>query len=194
MTAVLRTERLVLRAFAQSDADAFQALAGDFEVARMTSDIPHPLTLEQARQWLQPASGEVRLAISEHAQLAGGVGYFRRPGGAAELGFWLGRQFWGRGIATEAVTALVRYGFGPGGQSAMSSSHFIDNPASGRVLEKCGFEAAGTGRIWSVARGVEVQARFVWLSRARAEEFHRLAPSAQRGRLGALIARLAGSH
>jgi RimJ/RimL family protein N-acetyltransferase len=194
MDAVLRTERLAMRPFRPDDAEAFLALAGSFEVSRMTSDIPHPLSLAQARQWLQPATGEVRLALVESAQVVGGVGYFKRATGAAELGFWLGTANWGRGLATEAVTALVKHGFGPGGLTAMTSSHFHDNPASARVLEKCGFEQAGTGSIFSVARGEEVPAIYFWLSRERAAAVFGLpqAPRRRAGRLSSLIGRLAG--
>jgi len=191
MDLVLRTERLLLRAFRQEDAERFQSLAGDWDVSRMTSDIPHPLSLEQARQWLMPAPGEVRLAITENGVLAGGVGYFRRPSGAAEIGFWLGRDYWGRGIATEAVGALITHGFGIGGETAMTSSHFIDNPASARVLVKCGFQPAGRGQIWSLARGAEVAAEYVWLTRERAVEIFDIPPPAARKRWASLLGRRA---
>lgn len=111
----------------------------------MTSDIPHPLSLAQSEQWLQPAAGEARFGIELDGELVGGVGYFRRTSGTAELGFWLGREYWGRGIATEAATAVIAHGFGPGRYAAFTSSHFADNLASGRVLEKLGFEVGRRG-------------------------------------------------
>jgi len=148
----LCTERLRLRPFRADDAPAFVALAGDLDVARMTSDIPHPLTKADAAPWLRREAGEVRFAIEYQAQLAGGAGYFRRPSGAGELGFWIGRPWWGLGLATEATRAIVRYGFSEGGLQAFSSSHFTDNASSRRVLLKLGFQPMGRGSMWCVAR------------------------------------------
>ena len=99
----LATERLLLRPFRRSDAAEFTRLAGDWAVASMTSDIPYPLTQTQAMAWLKPGRGEVRFAIELEGRLIGGAGYYRRRSGAAELGFWLGRPWWGRGYATEAT-------------------------------------------------------------------------------------------
>ena len=190
----LSTERLTLRRFRATDDVAFQALAGDWEVSRMTSDIPHPLSLADARHWLEPAAGESRFAIEREGRLIGGAGYFRRASGVAEVGFWLGRAYWRQGYATEAVAALLRHGFADASQQAFSSSHFIDNPASERVLAKLGFEPAGTGHIWSVARGEDVAARYYWLSRDRASEVLGLDPVPGRtGRLSQLLSRLSGS-
>ncbi len=190
---MLRTQRLRLRAFTAGDAHCFLHLASDWDVARMTSDIPHPLNLAQSEAWLQPADGEARFAIELDGELIGGVGYFLRTSGAAELGFWLGRAYWAQGIATEAATAVIGHGFEQGGYRAFTSSHFIDNPASGRVLAKLGFEAAGEGEIWSTARGVNVPAKYVWLTRERASEILRLPePDEQRSRWGALLGRISG--
>ena len=164
----LATERLVLRPFRLADAAEFTRLAGDWAVASMTSDIPHPLTQDQASAWLKPARGEVRFAIDLEGRLIGGAGYYRRRSGAAELGFWLGRAWWGKGFATEASQAVVRHGFEKGKLAGFTSSHFVDNPASGGVLRKLGFEAVGRGYIISVARGHDVEALTYWLGAQKA--------------------------
>lgn len=164
----LITKRLVLRPFRRSDASEFTRLAGDWAVASMTSDIPFPLTQNQAVAWLKPSRGEVRFAIELSGRLIGGAGYYRRPSGAAELGFWLGRPWWGRGYTTEATQEIVRYGFGTRRLPGFTSSHFVDNWASAGVLRKLGFEAVGRGYIISVARGHEVEAVTYWLSAQRA--------------------------
>ena len=166
---MLTTERLTLRPFTSGDAEAFLGLAGDWDVARMTSDIPHPLTSDDARVWLQPSPGEARFALVENGKLLGGAGYFQHSPGAVEVGFWLGRAHWGRGLATEAVKAVLGYGLLHDHQAAFTSSHFTDNPASGRVLVKLGFEPAGTARIHSTARGVDVAAICYELSREAAQ-------------------------
>lgn len=148
----LRTARLRLRYFRPEDAGPFVALAGDFAVARMTSDIPHPLTEAEVGPWLRREPGEERFAIEYEGGLAGGVGYFRQASGAAELGFWVGRHLWGRGLATEAVLEVLNYGFRTRKLAAFSSSRFIDNPASDRVLTKAGFTPVGEGLMWCAAR------------------------------------------
>lgn len=178
----LTTERLVLRPFRRSDAPEFTHFAGDWAVASMTSDIPYPLTQTQAMAWLKPGRGEVRFAIDLEGQLIGGAGYYRRRSGAAELGFWLGRPWWGCGYATEATRTIVRYGLKTRKLPGFTSSHFVDNWASAAVLRKLGFEAVGRGYIISVARGHDVEAVTYWLSSQRATH---MLPQQQKARRAA---------
>lgn len=164
----LQTQRLTLRPFRRGDAAEFARLAGDWAVASMTSDIPHPFSEEQALGWLKPARGEVRFAIVRDGHLIGGAGFYKRRSGAAELGFWLGRPWWGRGYATEATRAVVQYGFSHVKLPGFSSAHFTDNRASARVLAKLGFEPQARGMIACTARGHDVEAITYWLDRKRA--------------------------
>ena len=166
----LVTQRLLLRPFARTDAAEFSRLAGDWAVASMTSDIPHPLSEAQARAWLRPGRGEVRFAIDLRGQLIGGTGFYRRHSGAAEVGFWLGRDWWGRGYATEATSAAMSYGVRVLRVPGFTSSHFVDNLVSASVLRKLGFEPVGRGRIISTARGHDVEALTHWLDGKRARE------------------------
>ena len=145
LMATLETERLVLRPFRRSDAAEFTRLAGDWAVASMTSDIPYPLS--QAPGGGLAEAGARRGAVCHRA---GGAadrrrGFYRRRSGAAELGFWLGRPWWGHGYATEAARAVVRHGLQAHGCPASTSSHFVDNWASADVLRKLGFEPVGRG-------------------------------------------------
>jgi RimJ/RimL family protein N-acetyltransferase len=190
----LATERLVLRPFRRSDAREFTRLAGDWAVASMTSDIPHPLSEEQARGWLSPGRREVRFAIDLDGLLIGGAGYYQRRSGTAELGFWLGREWWGRGYATEATREVLRYGFDVKRVPGFTSSHFVDNSASANVLRKLGFEPSGRGRIICAARGYEVEAVTYWLASlpARLAKPVSTVRSPAAGRWRAWLARLAG--
>jgi RimJ/RimL family protein N-acetyltransferase len=96
-------------------------------------------------------------------QLVGSCGLGRRPSGAVEMGYWIARSFWGRGYATEACIALVEIARTLG-LASLEGSHFLDNPASARVLEKLGFEALGlVAPRMSCARGTEVPARLMRL-------------------------------
>src|SRR5215510_7709567 len=164
----LETERLLLRPFRMADAEEFARLAGDWAVASMTSDIPYPFSPAQAVGWLKPVRGEVRFGIELNGHLIGGVGFYRRPSGVAELGFWLGRPWWGHGYATEAARAVVAHGVRDRRLPAFSSAHFVDNPASGRVLSKLGFTPVERVAIACAARGYQVDAITYRLERQRA--------------------------
>jgi len=164
----IETERLTLRPFCNADAGEFAYLAGDWVVASMTSDIPYPFSARQAANWLAPARGEVRFAIERQGRLMGGVGFYRRSSGIAELGFWLGRHWWGQGYTTEAARAVLAQGIRKRRLPGFSSAHFIDNPASARVLLKLGFEPMGHATIACAARGRDVEAVTYWLDRNQA--------------------------
>ncbi|MEZ5855667.1 MAG: GNAT family N-acetyltransferase [Hyphomicrobiaceae bacterium] len=165
---VIETERLILRPLRAGDEPRFLALASDWDVACMNSDIPHPLTSAQAKAWLTDSGDDVRFAIDHSGTMIGSVGYFQRRSGTAEVGFWLGRDHWGFGFGTEATKAVLRYGLGQGHRS-FSSAHFLDNYPSQKLLAKLGFEAVGRGPIWCAARGMEVEAISVLLNYERAQ-------------------------
>lgn len=173
-TPVLNTARLTLRPFRLGDASRFVGLAGDLAVARMTSDIPHPLHIWQCRRWLRQARGEVRFAIEYQDQLIGGVGYFCQRPRVGELGFWLGQDYWGHGFATEASRGVVTYAFTVGNLEALTSANFIDNPASARILSKLGFSANGRMRAQSIARGHDIDCTTWRLEREAAQLIYRL--------------------
>ncbi len=161
MTVTLETERLILRPFAAADAAAVERHVALREVARMTTRIPHPYPAGAAADWIaghQAAHDDASeytfcIALKDQPDLpVGAAGLRRVERGDYELGYWLAPAVWGRGLATEAARALVVYGFEKLGTEALQSGHFVDNPASGRVLEKAGFAANGIARQWSAAR------------------------------------------
>jgi RimJ/RimL family protein N-acetyltransferase len=190
----IATQRLLLRPFRPTDGREFTRLAGDWAVASMTSDIPHPLTERQACAWLKPGRNEMRFAIELDGRLIGGAGYYRRRSGTAELGFWLGREWWDRGYATEATRAVLKHGFEVERLPGFTSSHFVDNNASAGVLRKLGFEPMGRCRIVCAARGHEVEALTYWLPAKPAAQTQTVVASAQTsaGRWRAWLNRLAG--
>lgn len=152
------TERLVLRACRLEDAARVALLAGAPEVARTTLLIPHPYSLEQARGWLAThrralERGEaVTYAITAREDVAGaerdevigmiGLRADQRHS-RAELGYWMGVPFWGKGYASEAAAALVRHGLETLGLRRIFAYHFGGNEASGRVLRKAGLKPEG---------------------------------------------------
>jgi RimJ/RimL family protein N-acetyltransferase len=153
-----RTPRLLLRPGFAEDAPALAMAIGDEAIVRNLAVVPWPYTLRDAEAFLASPRDPVL-----PAQLVGSCGLARRPSGAVELGYWIARSHWGRGFATEACTALVdiaRTLVLP----CLEGAHFLDNPASGRVLEKLGFEPLGiVAPRLSCARGTEVPARLMRL-------------------------------
>jgi RimJ/RimL family protein N-acetyltransferase len=142
---VLKTDRLVLRALCQRDVPVIVQLASDRRVAENTARIPHPYAADEAEQFVAQANRQndsATFAITLNGSLIGACGIDVRQDGA-ELGYWLGVPFWGYGYATEAVRAVIDYGFGALGYEVLHSGARVSNPASRRVLEKCGFQWSG---------------------------------------------------
>lgn len=150
----IRTQRLLLRPFRPSDAKRVQLLAGEREVASTTANIPHPYEDGMAEAWIAGhaeslASGEgIVFAIDSPSPpaegLVGAVGLvLDLPSRRAEMGYWIGKPYWGLGFATEAAHAVLRYGFEEIGLERIHAHHFARNPASGRVLEKIGMTYEG---------------------------------------------------
>jgi RimJ/RimL family protein N-acetyltransferase len=143
----LRTERLALRAPARSDIKAIARLANDRRVAENTFRIPHPYCVEDGEQFVAAVNrqpGEATLVITLDGGPIGICGIELREG-EAEIGYWLGVPFWGHGYATEALRALIDHAFGELGHEVLVSGARVSNPASRRVLEKCGFQWTGVG-------------------------------------------------
>jgi RimJ/RimL family protein N-acetyltransferase len=169
----LATERLVLRGPAEADAPQIAELAGDFNVAAMTARMPHPYGLADAEAFVarceaRDARVEPTFAI-EHRQFGviGVLGFHPGTGGRLEVGYWLGRPFWGRGYATEALKAALVWAKADWGKGALWAGHFADNRASGGVLVKAGFLYTGdVERMDCAARGGEPVATrmMVWLA------------------------------
>ena len=168
----LATDRLILRPLTIADVAPMAALLNDFEIARMVSRIPHPYALDDAHAFLAhlqsvDPSRERGFALqSDTAGLIGVIGLDPRDDRATELGYWLGKPFWGRGYMTEAVRAVLEWVGGEWGRRFVVSRHFADNPASGRVLTKAGFLYTGEVRqSCSLARREPVSSRMmVWLA------------------------------
>ena len=147
-TPVLETDRLMLRAPRLEDAKAVAALAGDRRVAENTMRIPHPYTLADAAEWISSANsgaGKHTFLVTHGGAPIGACGLDDRSGPAPELGYWLGVPYWGQGFATEAARAVIDFAFGELGIEAVQAGARVSNPASRRVLEKCGFQWAGVG-------------------------------------------------
>ena len=173
-----RTPRLLLRPGFPEDAPALASAIGDEAIVRNLAAVPWPYSMRDAEAFLASPRDPVlpSLLIFERGagapQLVGACGLGRRPSGAVEMGYWIARPFWGRGFASEACTALIEIARTLG-LTRLEASHFIDNPASARVLDKLGFESTGLiAPRRNCARGADVPARLMRLrlATARVEE------------------------
>ncbi|MEQ8355322.1 MAG: GNAT family N-acetyltransferase [Kiloniellaceae bacterium] len=181
MSIILETDRLVLRPFVEDDVEAVQRNVSLWEIARMTTRIAHPYPEGAAADWIA-GHGEARAKAQEHTfaitedagenegscaiePIIGAISLRKLEPGNYELGYWLAPECWGRGLATDAARAMVVFGFEKLYAEALQSGHFIDNLASGRVLQKAGFAANGVARQWSAARQGFVDAHRLLLTR-----------------------------
>ena len=160
-----RTERLLLRPGWAEDAPELARAIADEQVVRNLATAPWPYRQEDAEAFLAAPRDPVMpsFLITERTdgapRIVGSCGLGRRPSGSVEMGYWIGRQHWGKGFATEASRALIEIAKALK-LPRLEASHFLDNPASGRVLEKLGFVATGmSAERYSCARGGEAMAK-----------------------------------
>jgi RimJ/RimL family protein N-acetyltransferase len=146
---VLETERLVLRAPRLEDAKAIAQLANDRRIAENTTRIPHPYRVADAEAFIQrlahAGAGEIAFLITRDDDPIGACGLASVDGEVPDLGYWLGAPYWGNGYATEAARAVIDYAFSTLGHEELQAGARVTNPASRRVLEKCGFQWTGVG-------------------------------------------------
>ena len=148
----LLTERLLLRSLTLEDATNVQRLAGDRDVASTLTNMPHPYEDGMAEEWMHACSGRFKkdealnfaITLKTDKNLIGGIELRLDPENEnGELGYWIGKPYWGCGYATEAAKAVVAYSFEVLKLNRIHAKHFKRNPASGRVLEKIGMRYEG---------------------------------------------------
>jgi RimJ/RimL family protein N-acetyltransferase len=141
----IETERLVLRPWGAADASVLQRELSRVEMARMLA-IPHPYPEDGAATWISTArpGHDFAIVLNQTNEVIGGITLFeQQQHRRAELGYWCSIDCWGRGYATEAVRAVVGYGFRVLGLRRVHAECHGDNPASRRVLEKAGLTYEG---------------------------------------------------
>ena len=158
----LWTDRLTLRPFEISDAPRVTEIGSDWDIARMLRMAPWPTSLEINRDWLGTHPLEwregtaYRFAIVRSGRVIGCGDVDEIEDGEGVLGYWLERGAWGQGFATEAARAAIVFALERLGLTRVRSGHAFDNPASGLVLRKLGFEPTGETRVWSRPRREEI--------------------------------------
>jgi len=173
MQLTITTPRLTMRPFEETDARRIAYLAGDYDVAKMCSRVPHPYTMANAYDfigWISKSRENGReLSFAVTAPIDGLIGAcgVSRVGddtdGVFELGYWFGKPYWGLGYASEAARAVMGWAREELGATGFAAGHFADNPASGHVLRKLGFAPAGNQNLFGLARQTSSPAmRYVW--------------------------------
>jgi len=171
---VLETERLILRAPRLEDAKVLAALANDKRIAENTRRIPHPYKRSDAEDFITavnvPAGGEIAFLITLRDGTVVGACGIAMQDGAPDVGYWLGVKHWNKGYATEATRAVIDYAFTELGHDTLHAGARVTNPASRRILEKCGFQWMGVGlyRIHAIRSSAPIDKfrldRGLWLS------------------------------
>ncbi len=157
---ILRTQRLVLRPPLPHDAPQIAERIGVKAVAWNLGRAPFPYQLSDAQDWLERVpKGWVEdtayVLLITHAEhgVIGCVGLDLKPMDVWEIGYWLGQDWWGQGYVTEAAQAVMDWAETEMEIQQFASGHFTDNPASGRVLKKLGFDPCGEVELFGQARG-----------------------------------------
>lgn len=154
---ILATERLVMRPPREADIPQLVQLADNRHVAEMLARMPHPYGEAEARAFLAMSrlkrSGVVYALTIAGTEIFVGCAGLNMTDRGLELGYWIGEPYWKRGFATEAAHALVDLAFQDTTVQVLHASTRVINPASRRVIHKCGFQYAGQGMLNSIVAG-----------------------------------------
>jgi 8-oxo-dGTP diphosphatase len=180
----LLTAQLRLRPFVEADVARIVHLLDDWDTVRHTANIPHPYGEADARAFLalmaEKRAAGLGAALAMERTLdrtvIGCVGFGLDPNGDPEIGYWVGRDAWGHGLASEAVRRLLRHLFADLGCRRVWASTHPDNAASRRVLEKAGLVPAGHETVDQPVRGQSVVMPVHALEREAWQELHRGRP------------------
>ncbi len=183
-TPVLETKRLIMRPPHREDVDDLAAIGNERAIAEMTSRMPHPYSRDDAIAFIEGfENGRYEGCIyaiteTDTGRLIGmGAVENRERFGGLEIGYWLGKPYWGKGYATEAASALVDLAFRVTDTETVFAACRTNNPASRRVLEKQGFVLLGLDEMDSLAAGrVAIErhslVREQWLIKKAEESTH----------------------
>jgi len=150
-----KTKRLIIRPITLADAPDIQRLAGEYDIAYNTLHIPHPYEDGKAEEWIvrqyegyeEGKQVNFALVVNDGKIYIGGIGLvLSLENFRAEMGYWVGKPYWGLGYGTEAAREILRYGFEDLQLNRINASYFTRNVASGRIMEKIGMSYEGRFR------------------------------------------------
>jgi len=156
---IIKTKRLVIRSWEPDDAIELAKIANNPKIAKNLVDtFPNPYTLNSAKAWIKTNKGRKRqthFAITIDKRIVGGIGFGIDKDNKylATIGYWLSEEYWGKGIATEALIAVTDYAFKRFQLSKMESKVYTWNKPSAHVLEKAGYKFENTLKKSSLKAG-----------------------------------------
>jgi RimJ/RimL family protein N-acetyltransferase len=170
---IIETPRLILRPLRDDDAQEIADKINSYEISKNLARVPFPYALSDAHEflrWAKSLDGRSAFRVISLKQapqdLIGMISYdWVEDKQFSEFGYWLVQQHWGKGLMTEAARAMVELAFTASGLDALSSCYFNENPASGKVLARVGFEDTGSCMHYSVARGQDVPVTLMMISK-----------------------------
>lgn len=153
----IQTQRLIIRPFKALDAQRIYEVCSDYDIAKMTLSLPIPYLLEHAVGFIDYAKKALKQETSYECAVCYkdnpnkvigciGITNINKVAKRAELGWWVDKAEWNKGIATEAARAVINFAFKQLNLHTLHARHFECNPASGRVMQKCGMKYVGTLR------------------------------------------------
>jgi RimJ/RimL family protein N-acetyltransferase len=174
MNRIIETERLLLRPLRDDDAEAIMALINDFDISKNLARVPYPYHRSDADEflsWVKDCTLKSRfsaICLREKPQtLQGCISYEWHEGKQnAELGYWLSKPLWGKGLMSQAAIATVDHAFEVAGINTLASCYFDENPASGKVLQHAGFQMVGACTQFSKAQQRNVAVTNMELTRS----------------------------
>jgi ribosomal-protein-alanine N-acetyltransferase len=174
----LRTSRLVLRRLEATDAPVLQRLAGEYEIARWTAEIPHPYDIGMARDFVAwsrrefDAGRRYDFALIERRSggLVGIMSMAMRGSREGELGYWIGLPYQRQGYASEAAARIIDLAFGELSVPRVTASCLPENEASWRVMESCGMRYLERINRWAPARRETLELLFYAIDRPAVSE------------------------
>jgi len=148
---IIKSKHFILRPFRRRDEESLVENINNKKIYRNTLRIPYPYKLKDARWWINhnlklnknKKKHEINFAIEINGEVIGGIGLDKIYGHCAEIGYWLGEKYWGRGIMTEAVKLVTKYGFEKLGLRRIYAFTFLFNKASAAVLKNTGYKYEG---------------------------------------------------
>lgn len=151
MTEILKSKGFILRPYRKGDEKSIINNINDRDIYKYTLRIPYPYKPKNAKQWIakcrklakKKKKTEINFAIDIKSNVIGGISLMNIENHKAEIGYWIGKKYWSRGIATEAVRLVTGFGFKKLGLRRIYAAIFIKNKSSARVLEKNNYKCEG---------------------------------------------------
>ena len=161
----IHTDRLILRkAISKQDKISLVSQIGDWEVVKWLANVPYPYTYNDCEDYfLISNSNQFALNIFLDNKLIGGVSLTLDGDNYYDLGYWLGKDYWGKGYATESSKKLLEYALEKLNSPKIKSGYFVDNLSSGNVLKKLGFKEVGIEKRYSDSNKKEMDLMLVVL-------------------------------